>query len=64
MVSAVRCPNAKCQKYMLVEPGDRGTVVSCLICKQPIKVPAPSPVPVAKLLPPSEPDLIGDLKRG
>jgi hypothetical protein len=54
MVSAVRCPNPKCQKYMLVEPDDRGKVVPCLICKQPIKVPAPStvPIPTAKLLPP------------
>ena len=37
---------------MLVEPDDRGKVVPCLICKQPIKVPAPPPVPTAKLLPP------------
>jgi hypothetical protein len=39
---------------MLVEPDDRGKVVPCLICKQPIKVPAPStvPIPTAKLLPP------------
>lgn len=27
---------------MLVEDHDRGRVVSCLICKQPIKVPAAS----------------------
>ncbi|HEY2783376.1 MAG TPA: hypothetical protein VGJ05_00235 [Fimbriiglobus sp.] len=64
MVSAVRCPNPKCQKYMLVEPADRGKVVPCLICKQPIKVPAADPVPVAKPRPPKEPDLIGDLNLG
>jgi hypothetical protein len=62
VVSAVRCPNPKCQKYMLVEPDDRGKVVPCLICKQPIKVPAPPPVPTAKLLPPDE--AIGDLNLG
>lgn len=39
MVAAVRCPNAKCRKFMLVEDTDQGKVVSCLICKQPIKVP-------------------------
>jgi hypothetical protein len=40
MVVAVRCPNPKCRKYMLVEDRDRGQAVPCLICKQPIKVPA------------------------
>ena len=40
MVFAVRCPNPACRKYMLVEEADRGKVVPCLICKQPIKVPA------------------------
>ncbi len=50
MVAAVRCPNPKCRKFMLVEESDRGKVVACLICKQPIKVPAgggaiPPPVP-------------------
>jgi hypothetical protein len=40
MVVAVRCPNPKCRKYMLVEDGDRGKVVDCLICKKPIGVPA------------------------
>ena len=39
MVLAVRCPNGQCRKYMLVEESDRGKVVTCLICKQPIKVP-------------------------
>jgi hypothetical protein len=38
MVFAVRCPNPKCQKYMLVEDHDRGKVVPCLLCKTPIKV--------------------------
>ena len=47
MVSAVRCPAATCRKYMLVEDGDRGTVVRCLICKAPIKVPAPAGGPPA-----------------
>jgi len=40
MVVAVRCPNPECRKYMLVEDHQRGQVVTCLICKQPIKVPA------------------------
>jgi len=43
MVFAVRCPNPQCRKYMLVEEHDRGQVVNCLICKQPIKVPTPPP---------------------
>jgi hypothetical protein len=47
MVAAVRCPNPKCRKFMLVEETDQGKVVPCLICKQPIKVPqtktAPTP---------------------
>ncbi|QEL18494.1 hypothetical protein [Limnoglobus roseus] len=40
MVAAVRCPNPKCRKFMLVEDTDQGNVVACLICKQAIKVPA------------------------
>ena len=40
MVNAVRCPNAACKKYQLVEAADRGKTVACLVCKQPIKVPA------------------------
>ena len=47
MVVAVRCPNPQCRKFMLVEEHQRGQVVSCLICKQPIKVPAATAVPVA-----------------
>lgn len=47
MVSAVRCPNPKCRKYMLVEETDRGRVLGCLICKQPIQVPGPAPVTAA-----------------
>jgi len=43
MVFAVRCPNPQCRKYMLVEEQDRGRVVNCLICKQPIRVPTPPP---------------------
>ena len=38
MVFAVRCPNPKCQKYMLVEDHDRGKIVNCLLCKTAIKV--------------------------
>jgi hypothetical protein len=38
MVFAVQCPEPKCRKYMLVEEHDRGTVVTCLICKTPIRV--------------------------
>ncbi len=55
MVAAVRCPNAKCRKFMLVEDADQGKVVACLICKQPVKVPlaggkpAPAPLPAAPL---------------
>lgn len=61
MVAAVRCPNPKCRKFMLVEETDQGTVVPCLICKQPIKVPAagnrtapatpPAPAPAAPVPP-------------
>lgn len=45
MVAAVRCPNPKCRKFMLVEDADSGKVVPCLICKQPIKVPSAGGVP-------------------
>ena len=57
MVLAVRCPNPKCRKYMLVEDRDRGQVVSCLICKQPIKVPAPDPKSPPTAPPPPPPFL-------
>jgi hypothetical protein len=59
-VVAVRCPAEKCRKYQLVEATDRGKVVTCLICKAPIRVPADDPVanpppppnpPVARRLP-------------
>ena len=30
---------------MLVEEHDRGKVVACLICQQPIRVPEPPPTP-------------------
>jgi hypothetical protein len=40
MVVAVRCPNPQCRKFMLVEEHQRGQIVTCLICKQSIKVPA------------------------
>ena len=38
MVFAVRCPNGKCRKYMLVENHERGKVVACLLCKTPIRI--------------------------
>lgn len=43
MVFAVRCPNPQCRKYMLVELHDLGKLVPCLVCKQPIQVPAAVP---------------------
>jgi hypothetical protein len=55
MVFAVQCPNAKCRKYMLVEDHDRNKVVTCLLCKTPIKVgggpPSRSSLPATKRLP-------------
>lgn len=45
MVFAVRCPNPQCKKFMLVEQDQRGHTISCLICKQPIAVPPPPPLP-------------------
>ncbi|MCS6850665.1 MAG: hypothetical protein NZ700_05790, partial [Gemmataceae bacterium] len=54
MVFAVQCPNPKCRKYQLVEDHDRNKIVSCLLCKTPIRVgsgpppsgrPTPSPTP-------------------
>ena len=55
MVSALRCPNAKCRKYMLVELEQQGKTIPCLICKQPIAIPvAPVTVPVV----PKKPDRI------
>ena len=47
-VFAVQCPNPKCRKFMLVEDHERGKVVSCLLCRTPIRVgppPAASPAP-------------------
>jgi hypothetical protein len=43
MVFAVRCPAARCRKYMLVEEADRGRVVPCLVCRQPVQVPGGGP---------------------
>lgn len=37
-VFAVQCPNPRCRKFMLVEEHDRDKVVSCLLCKTPIRV--------------------------
>ena len=59
MVLAVRCPNPQCRKYMLVEDGDRGRVVSCLICKQAIKVPIPAASPTVPASPPPPPLSLG-----
>lgn len=39
-VSAIRCPNKACQKYQLVESVNLGKTIPCLICKQPIQIPA------------------------
>ncbi len=44
-VFAVQCPNPKCRKFMLVEEHDRNKVVSCLLCKTPIRVGSPTPPP-------------------
>jgi len=38
MVFAVQCPNPKCRKFMLVEEEDQGKVVTCLLCKTPIRI--------------------------
>jgi hypothetical protein len=42
-VFAVQCPNPKCRKFMLVEAHDRNKVVTCLLCKTPIRVGSPAP---------------------
>ena len=47
MVVATRCPNPACKKYQLIEDADRGKSIACLICKQPIKVPADTAIPPA-----------------
>jgi hypothetical protein len=38
MVFAVQCPNPKCRKFMLVEDHERGKVVTCLLCRTPIRI--------------------------
>jgi hypothetical protein len=44
MVFAIQCPNPNCRKFMLVEEHERGQVVNCLLCKEPIKIGAkPNP---------------------
>jgi len=40
-VFAVQCPNPRCRKFMLVEEHQRNSVVTCLICKTPIRVASP-----------------------
>ena len=57
MVFAVRCPNVKCQKYMLVEEQDRNKVVPCLLCKTPIRVGGTAPQPVRSSRPTPPPRL-------
>ncbi len=44
-VFAVQCPNPRCRKFMLVEEKDRGQVVTCLLCKTPIRVGGGQPSP-------------------
>ena len=52
-VFAVKCPNPKCLKYMLVEEHDRDKVVPCLLCKTPIRVGgSPPPVRSSRPTPP------------
>ena len=46
-VFAVQCPNPKCRKFMLVEEREQGKIVTCLLCKEPIKV-GGKPEPTAK----------------
>ena len=53
MVFAVQCPNARCRKYMLVEDHDRNKVVSCLLCKSPIRVGGGPAASAAKPKPPA-----------
>jgi hypothetical protein len=49
MVFAIQCPNPKCRKFMLVEDSERGKVVTCLLCKEPIQVGAkPGSAPETK----------------
>jgi hypothetical protein len=38
MVFAIQCPNPKCRKFLLVEERERGKIVTCLLCKEPIQV--------------------------
>lgn len=52
-VFAVQCPNPRCRKFMLVEEQDRSNVVTCLLCKTPIRV--ASPPPRSKTTPPPRP---------
>lgn len=40
-VFAVQCP--KCRKFMLIEEHDRNNVVSCLLCKSPIRIAGGAP---------------------
>jgi hypothetical protein len=52
MVSTIQCPNPKCRKFMLVEESERGKVVTCLLCKEPIPVTAkPAPTPKERSAP-------------
>jgi hypothetical protein len=51
MVFAVQCPNPRCRKFMLVEEHDCNNVVTCLLCKTPIRV-GPPPSGPASTSPP------------
>jgi hypothetical protein len=44
-VFAVQCPNPRCRKFMLVEEHDRNNLVSCLLCKTPIRIGGAAPPP-------------------
>jgi hypothetical protein len=50
MVFAIQCPNPKCRKFMLVEESERGKMVTCLLCKEPIQVGA-KPAPEGRTAP-------------
>jgi hypothetical protein len=56
MVFAVQCPNPRCHKFMLVEEHDCNNVVSCLLCKTPIRV---GPPPASRLTGPDREAMSG-----
>lgn len=36
-----QCPHPDCEKFLLLEDETQGTVVRCLICKEPIELEPP-----------------------